>query len=57
MNFDGKETVWCPIGDFFGNGVGLHPFQGWYRTVSEDGTLSSRWVIPYQKEASISILN
>ncbi|MFC1762074.1 hypothetical protein ACFL6U_08330 [Planctomycetota bacterium] len=31
--FDGKETIWCPLGEFFGSGVGLHPFQGWYRTV------------------------
>ncbi|MDN3618122.1 MULTISPECIES: glycoside hydrolase family 172 protein [Polaribacter] len=57
INFDGKETVWSPIGDFFGTGVGLHPFKGWYRTVAEDGTLSSRWVMPYQKEAKITILN
>jgi len=33
MEFDGKETVWCPVGDFFGSGIGLHPLQGWYRTV------------------------
>ena len=25
MNFDGKDTVWCPIGDFFGSGIGLNP--------------------------------
>ncbi|MCG1035808.1 glycoside hydrolase family 172 protein [Polaribacter sargassicola] len=57
INFDGKQTVWCPIGDFFGTGVGLHPFKGWYRTVAEDGTLSCKWVMPYQKEAKISIVN
>ncbi len=57
MSFDGKETVWCPIGDFFGSGIGLNPFQGWYRTVDEDGTLSSRWVMPYRKEGKISIIN
>ena len=21
MSFDGKDTVWCPVGDFFGSGV------------------------------------
>lgn len=57
MNFDGKDTVWCPIGDFFGCGVGLNPMQGWFRTVAEDGTMSSRWVMPYQKDATMSILN
>lgn len=57
MEFDGQQTVWCPIGDFFGSGIGLNPFQGWYRTVAEDGTLSCRWVMPYQKSAKVSMLN
>ncbi|MFC7337808.1 glycoside hydrolase family 172 protein [Haloferula chungangensis] len=57
MSFDGKETVWCPIGDFFGCGIGLNPMQGWFRTVAEDGTMRSRWVMPYQKNATMSILN
>ncbi|WP_139955784.1 glycoside hydrolase family 172 protein [Flavicella sediminum] len=57
MEFDGEPTVWCPIGDFFGSGIGLHPFEGWYRTVSEDGTMTCRWVMPYQKSGKISVLN
>eukprot|EP00903_Cladosiphon_okamuranus_P003953 g3951.t1 len=57
MEFDGKETVWCPIGDFFGSGIGLNPFQGWYRTVAEDGTMTSRWVMPYRESGKISIVN
>ncbi|MEQ9305852.1 MAG: glycoside hydrolase family 172 protein [Marinoscillum sp.] len=57
MEFDGKETVWCPIGDFFGSGIGLNPVQGWYNTVEEDGTMTTRWVMPYQKSAKLSVLN
>ncbi len=57
MEFDGKQTVWCPVGDFFGCGIGLHPFQGWYRTVAEDGTMTCRWVMPYQKTGMISVVN
>lgn len=57
MEFDGQQTVWCPVGDFFGSGIGLNPFEGWYRTVNEDGTMLCRWVMPYQKSAKISILN
>jgi hypothetical protein len=57
MEFDGKETVWCPIGDFFGSGIGLNPFQGWYRTVAEDGTMSCRWVMPYKNGGKISLVN
>ena len=57
IEFDGKETAWCPIGDFFGSGIGLNPMQGWYRTVAEDGTMSCRWVMPYQKGGKVSLLN
>ncbi|MGJ8678187.1 MAG: glycoside hydrolase family 172 protein [Akkermansiaceae bacterium] len=57
MEFDGKETVWCPIGDFFGSGIGLNPVQGWYRTVAENGLLSCRWVMPYQKGGKVSLAN
>ncbi len=57
MRFDGKDTVWCPLGDFFGSGIGLNPFQGWYRTVAEDGAMRARWVMPYQKSGTVSIVN
>lgn len=57
MTFDGEETVWSPVGDFFGTGVGLHPFQGWYRTVSEDGRMTCRWIMPYRESASVTVLN
>lgn len=55
--FDGQETIWCPLGDFFGTGVGLHPFEGWYRTVESNGTLSCRWVMPYQASGTITLEN
>jgi hypothetical protein len=57
MEFDGRETVWCPVGAFFGSGVGLHPFQDWYRTVAADGTMSCRWVMPYQNSGSVTLAN
>jgi hypothetical protein len=57
IEFDGDETVWCPIGDFFGSGIGLNPVQGWYRTVTEDGTMTCRWVMPYQTGGKISLVN
>ncbi len=57
IDFDGQETVWCPVGDFFGTGVGLHPFKGWYRTVAKDGTMTCRWVMPYRRSAKVSLLN
>ncbi|MGM9479462.1 glycoside hydrolase family 172 protein [Pedobacter sp. GSP4] len=55
--FDGVQTVWCPVGDFSGSGVGGKPLQSWYRTVKSDGDIISRWVMPYQKTAEISFIN
>ena len=57
IEFDGQQTVWCPVGDFFGSGVGLNPFQDWYRTVEAAGRMSCRWVMPYRKSGRISLQN
>jgi hypothetical protein len=57
MEFDGKETVWCPVGDFFGSGIGLNPHQGWSRTVADDGTMRCRWTMPYQTSAKVTLQN
>ena len=57
MNFDGEQTVWCPVTDFFGSGVGLNSLQSWYRTVSPDGAMTCRWVMPYAKSAHITLTN
>ncbi len=57
MVFDGATTVWCPVGDFSGSGVGLNPFHDWYRSVDEDGTMTVRWVMPYQNSASLVLHN
>ncbi|MDB4766352.1 DUF2961 domain-containing protein [bacterium] len=57
IEFDGEETVWCPIGDFFGSGIGLNPVQGWYRTVAEDGTMTCRWLMPYKNSGKVSLVN
>jgi len=55
--FDGEATLWCPVGDFFGSGVGLNALDSWYRTVTRDGTLTCRWVMPYRKTARLTLLN
>jgi len=57
ISFDGEETVWCPVGDFFGSGAGLAPSRDWWRTVREDGSLSCRWVMPYERSIDVRVLN
>ncbi len=55
--FDGIETVWCPVGDFFCSADSLHPFTTTTRSVSEDGHLSSRWVMPYRRSGTVRLTN
>jgi hypothetical protein len=57
MQCDDESTVWCPVSDFFGSGVGLNPVQSWYRTVDTNGTLTCRWVMPYRENARINLIN
>ena len=58
MTFDGEPTVWCPIGDFFSNVNGVDPpHRMWERETRPDGTMICRWIMPYQKTASLRIHN
>jgi hypothetical protein len=57
MDCDGERTVWCPVSDFFGSGVGLSRVESWYRKVDTNGTMVCRWVMPYQKSARLTLLN
>lgn len=57
MNFDGSQTVWCPLGDFFSSTDSLHPFDTLTRSVSSNGQMVCRWVMPYQTSASLTLTN
>jgi hypothetical protein len=62
LTFDGQKTVNVPAGEFFGNGDGTasQPYnasQDYYRTVSSDGTMASRWTMPYQNAAKVRLVN
>ncbi len=55
--FDGEEAIWCPLGDFFGSGVGLNELSSWYRTVMKGKMMACRWVMPYAKSGHLKLLN
>lgn len=57
IDFDGEQTVWCPLGDFSGSGYGGKPIKSWYRDLDSNAVLTSRWVMPYQKKAIITLVN
>ena len=53
ISFDGNETVWVPVGDFFGSGNRLSPFQTFYTEVTSDSLFSCFWVMPIRKIAGL----
>jgi hypothetical protein len=55
--FDGQRRVWCPVGDFFGRGYLSEPHRTWYTEVTADGRMSCFWVMPYQQQCQISLIN
>lgn len=57
MEFDGEETVWAPVGDFFGSANGLNVFTTRGRQVQEDGVMECRWVMPFEKGARLTLEN
>jgi hypothetical protein len=57
MRFDGEETVHAPLGDFFGSGPGLNPYSSLPLVVEADGTLLSRWPMPYRRAAELEVHN
>ena len=55
IRFDGHETVRAPLGDFFGTGPGLNPYDSLPFRVAKDGALTCRWVMPFQQRAEIRL--
>ena len=54
---DGQQTVWAPVGDFFGSGVGLNPYRDHYREVGRDGCMRCWWVMPFSRTCRIELKN
>lgn len=55
--FDGAQTVWVPLSDFSGGGMGAPLVESWYLTANGNGAIESRWAMPYQSAAEITVVN
>ncbi len=55
--FDGERTVWCPVGDFFGIGYRVSPYQTWYTRVDENGKMTAFWVMPFEESCELAVHN
>lgn len=57
FSFDGRKTLSVPVGDFFGTGYEINPYETFYTKVYQDGVMASAWPMPFQSSASLQISN
>jgi len=57
IEFDGYNSVWVPVGEFFGTGYQINPSQTWYTQVTKDGTMKCWWVMPYHESSTLQFIN
>ncbi|MCH8823833.1 MAG: DUF2961 domain-containing protein [Planctomycetes bacterium] len=55
--FDNNQTINCPIGDFFGSAPGLNAYTSRMLSISESGLLTSRWIMPFERDGKFSLTN
>lgn len=55
--FDGKETIWAPVSDFSGGGMGAPFVESWFLSADGKGNVTSRWLMPYRQTASVALTN
>lgn len=56
-SFDGKPTIWAPVGEFFGSGLGVNPYKAWWSEVNDDGWMTCWWPMPFKESAEMRIVN
>lgn len=55
--FDDNQTVWCPVGDFYGTGNRLSPYRSFYTAVDKDSVMTCYWVMPFKSKCEVSLEN
>ena len=54
---DDEGLVASPLGDFFGAAPGIVPYRSLPLEVAADGTMTSRWVMPYKQDMVVILSN
>lgn len=55
--FDGNQTVWVPLGDFSGGGMGAPTVDSWFLKSDGRGHITSRWLMPYRGNCELRLIN
>lgn len=57
IEFDGQQTVWVPVGDFFAIGYKRLYSSMWYCNSTDKGEMNSYWVMPFRRSCRLSLVN
>jgi len=57
VEFDGEQTVWVPVGEFFGTGYIMFPHKTWVNQTSTEGAMKASWIMPYREQCRLSYIN
>jgi hypothetical protein len=57
MLFDGERSIEAPLGDFFGSGPGVNPYENLFFTVDGTGRMTSRLLMPFAKSMDLRLTN
>lgn len=57
IQFDGEKSIETPLGDFFGSGPGVNPYENLFFTVDKSGWMTSRLLMPFKKWMILSLTN
>ncbi len=59
MDFDGRRTVECPLGDFFGTAPGLNPYESLPLGITSGSNpeMWCHWPMPFANRAKITVRN
>jgi hypothetical protein len=56
-SFDKNQTIWVPVGEFFGSGYTLNPHKTRMNQRDEKGRMGSFWVMPFRENCILTIIN
>jgi hypothetical protein len=57
VSFDGERSILAALGDFFGSGPGVNPFENLFFTVDESGRMTSRLLMPFSESMALGLRN
>jgi hypothetical protein len=57
MTFDGTQTVWAPLSDFAGAGMGAPKVNTYYLSADGNGDVVMRFIMPYKTSGKLEIEN